>query len=88
MRVTEETKAMEIYKTLHNHIMTGLGNPMFTPTLQEKITAYEMSIIFAQSLYNELQWWQVNSKLYWKEVIHILMKEKIICIEYNNKNYK
>ena len=80
-RLTEQQQADKIVDITMKRIYTHSFSPMTSTEVKDKICAFDLSIEYCNNIIDSLKWFQIESKLYWRDVQRIVMKEKILFIE-------
>lgn len=84
-RLTEQQQADKIVDITMKRIHKYSFTPMTSTEVKDKICAFDLSIEYCYNIIDSLKWFHFDSKLYWRDVQRIIMKEKILFIEINSE---
>lgn len=72
-KITPEKRGTEIICTCKSLVSKSFASPMINTEIKEMICAYDLSIIFCDTILNNIKWYQSNLKAHWLKVrIHII----------------
>jgi len=85
-KINPEVKAREVFEKCKSLVSKSFANPITYTEMREMICAYDLSIMFCDTVINTKKWYQFKDRLYWLNVKNYLIEDKLYFYESSSYN--